>query len=114
MKLIGTGFGWIETERARFDFDIIIYPDGKVENRYRYQIIDNHQVDLKEVQRVLGDSSATLIIGTGQSGMVTLTPAAEKFLNQGKIQFHLAPTPKAIMIYNQTGEPKAGIFHVTC
>ncbi|MEO0070585.1 MAG: MTH938/NDUFAF3 family protein [candidate division WOR-3 bacterium] len=114
MKILRTGFGWIETERARFDFDILIYSDGRVENRYRYRITDSHTVGLKELQRLLANTSAKVVIGTGQSGMVTLSPEAEKFLAQQKIPCHLAPTPEAILIYNQMDDPKVGIFHVTC
>lgn len=114
MKIIKTGFGWIETERTRFDFDILLYSDGRVENRYRYHLLDSHTVGRKEVERVLANTNATVVIGTGQSGMVTLSPEAEEFLAWQKIPYRLAPTPEAILIYNRLDDPKVGIFHVTC
>lgn len=114
MEIIATGFGWIETDRVRFDTDIVIYPDGRLENRYQHLTGDNHTVGKKEVARVLAGTSATLVIGTGQYGAVQLAPEAAQFLQTNNIQYHLAPTPEAIKIFNQLQPLKAAIFHVTC
>ncbi len=114
MEIKATGFGWIETDRARFDTDIIIYPDGQIESRYRHLRGDNHTVSKEEVQRVLAGTSAALVIGTGQYGALRLAPEAEKFLKENAITCHIAPTPEALKIYNSTTGTKAAIFHVTC
>ncbi len=114
MEIKATGFGWIETERARFDTDIVIYPDGRIENRYRHLTGDNHTVGKKEVTRVLANTKAQLVIGTGQEGIVQLSSDALQFLQDNNIIYHLAPTPEAITIYNRLDPPKAAIFHVTC
>lgn len=114
MEIKATGFGWIETDRARFDTDIVIYPDDRIENRYRHLTGDNHTVGKKEVARVLAGTNARLVIGTGQDGVVQLSPDAIQFLQTNNIDYHAAPTPEAIKIYNQLHPPKAAIFHVTC
>ncbi|MGQ9678117.1 MAG: MTH938/NDUFAF3 family protein [bacterium] len=114
VELIATGFGWIETARARFDTDIVIYPDNRIESRYRYLIGDSHTVGKNEVVRVLAGTSAHLVIGTGQEGIVQLAPEAAQFLWTNGIEYHLAPTPDAIKIFNQLKSPKAAILHVTC
>lgn len=114
MEIIATGFGWIETDRARFDTDIVIYPDGRIENRYQHLTGDNHTVGKKEVARVLAGTAATLVVGTGQERTVQLSPEAAQILLTHRIRYYLAPTPDAIKIFNQLQPPKAAIFHVTC
>ncbi len=114
MEIKATGFGWIETDRARFDTDVVIYPGGQVETRYRHLRGDNHIVTREEVQRVLAGTNATLVIGSGQYGVLTLDPAAKKFLDDRGITCHLAPTPEAIKIFNSLTGTRAAIFHVTC
>jgi hypothetical protein len=114
MMVKATGFGWIETDSGRFESDILVYPDGTVENRYAYPVADSHTISPEEVRRVLGTSNALLVIGTGQSGMATLAPAAADFLRQRSITFKLLPTPAAVDFYNQLSGPKAAIFHLTC
>ncbi len=109
-----TGFGWIETSAGRFDTDILVYPDERIEGRYTYQVADSHTIDLAEVRRVLTDIQAVLVIGSGQSGWARLSESALEFLQKNGIEFHIATTPKAIKVYNQIPAPKAGIFHITC
>ncbi len=114
MRIEATGFGWIETDKARFDYDIVIYPDGRVESRFPNRFGDSHTFSLKEVQRVLAKEKATLVIGTGQAGVARIAEEALGFLKENNIQFKIEPTPEAINFYNQLPEPKAAIFHVTC
>ncbi|MGB9741868.1 MAG: MTH938/NDUFAF3 family protein [bacterium] len=114
MTVKATGFGWIETDRGRFQSDILVYPDGTVENRYDYSVPDSHSIGRDEVRRVLGDTNAVLVIGTGQYGMATLEAGAEDWLRQRLITFKLLPTPAAVIFFNQLSGPKAAIFHLTC
>ncbi|MEO0067828.1 MAG: MTH938/NDUFAF3 family protein [candidate division WOR-3 bacterium] len=114
MTIKATGFGWIETDRARFDYDIVIYPDGRVERRFPNRFGDSHTITLKEVQRVLANTKASLVMGTGQAGVAEVAKEAKDFLKANGIEFKIAPTPEAILIYNQLSEPKAAIFHITC
>ncbi|MGQ9707555.1 MAG: MTH938/NDUFAF3 family protein [bacterium] len=114
MKLKATGFGWIETDKARFDYDIVINPEGRIESRFTGQVKDSHVIGLQEVKRLLADSRARLVIGSGQEGIVQVSAEAREFLKKNSIEFQIAPTPEAILLYNQLPEPKAAIFHVTC
>ncbi len=109
-----TGFGWIETSAGRFDTDILVYPDERIEERYRYSVMDSHTIEVAEVNRVLAENKAVLVIGSGQSGWAKLSKQAVEFLQENGIEFYIAPTPKAFAIYNQLPAPKAGIFHITC
>lgn len=114
MTIQATGFGWIETDKARFDYDIVIYAEGRVECRFPTRFGDSHTISRKEVQRVLAQSKARLVIGSGQQGVAKLAKEAMDFLKENCIEFKIAPTPEAIGYYNQMPEPKAAIFHVTC
>jgi len=114
MTVKATGFGWIETDCGRFESDVLVYPEGKIENRYDYPAVDSHLISQEEVQRVLQDTVAVLVIGTGQSGLAALAEPAQKFLKQRGIKFRVLPTPEAIVYYNRLAEPKAAIFHLTC
>ena len=114
VKLKATGFGWIETERSRFQSDIVIYPDQRIETRFQGRPGDSHTISLNEVKRVLAGTRARLVIGSGQDGIAQVAAEAEDYLKKNSIEFQVAPTPEAILIYNQLPEPKAAIFHVTC
>ncbi|HJV33538.1 hypothetical protein, partial [Geomonas sp.] len=55
-----------------------------------------------------------LIIGTGQSGNLHLSPQAAEYFAHHDCKVIAEPTPKAITIFNQTKGSKIGLFHVTC
>ncbi len=114
MTILGSGFGWIETDSGRFDHDIIVFPDGRTENRYHHLKGSSHVLSPDETRTVLDGTKAGLVLGTGQYGLVQVPPATRKLLEELNAQLHAAPTPEAITEYNSLSGPKCAVFHVTC
>lgn len=112
MELRATGFGWIQTDRARLAADIVIYPDERL--ALRRSVPDRHIVERAELERVLAGTEAVLVLGSGQYGAMKIAPGAEEYLRRRGIRFHILPTPEAIKLFNRLKPPRAGIFHVTC
>ena len=76
-----------------------------------------HSVDVDDVHDILSYHPDILVIGKGDPGYMTTTPALRKVLEQKSIQLIEEKTPKAIQIYNQTlkaGKRIAAGFHVAC
>lgn len=110
-----TGFGWIEIDNRRYNTDIIIYPDGTIENRYKEFKGDNHIISKWEIEKVIKDEQPdVVIIGTGQAGIVSVLDETKKFLFKKGIKLIAEPTPQAIQSFNCIVEKKCAIFHVTC
>jgi len=115
MLINGTGFGWIEIDGKKYNTDIVIYTDGKVENRYKDFKGDNHLISKWEVEKIIkGEKSEALVIGTGQAGIVLVLDETKKFLVEQNIKLITEPTPQAIQTFNCTNSKKCALFHITC
>lgn len=114
MTLRATGFGWIETDSGRFVHDVVVFPDGRVANRYDHLQGSNHAVLPAEAELVLDKTAAALVVGTGHYGVVQVPAETRSWLNARKVRLIAAPTPEAIGRYNELPDPKAAILHVTC
>lgn len=113
-----TAFGSIIINGETFDFDVLIRLSGKVKKRKKKlskQVYDtSHIVSLAEAEYVYEKGCETLIVGSGQYGVLTLSDRAAAFFEQQGCEVILQPTPEAIKTFNQTAGPKIGLFHVTC
>ncbi|MCX7785947.1 MAG: MTH938/NDUFAF3 family protein [candidate division WOR-3 bacterium] len=110
-----TGFGWIEIDNRRYNTDIIIYPNGTIEDRYKDFKGDNHIISKWEAEKVIKqEKPEVFIVGTGQAGIVSVLGETKKFLSEQGIKLIAEPTPQAIQSFNHTTQKKCAIFHVTC
>lgn len=113
-----TKFGSITIDGEKFDYDILIRLDGKVEKRKKKLSKDvfgtSHTISLAEAEYVYENGAEGIIIGSGQSGMVKLSDEAAEFFKQKKCLVSLHPTPEAIEFWNNTRGYNIGLFHITC
>ncbi|MGE5220996.1 MAG: Mth938-like domain-containing protein [Omnitrophica WOR_2 bacterium] len=113
-----TKFGSITIAGAKYDHDVIIRLNGKVEKRKKKLSKEifgtSHVISLAEAEYVYEDSARWLLIGTGQSGMVKLSDEAAQFLKKKGCQVALLPTPEAMRCWNESEEAGIGLFHITC
>ncbi len=98
--------------------DIIVRLSGNVAKRNKKlskQVTgSSHRVSAAEAEAVLEAGCQTVIVGSGQQGVLTLTDeAAAVFEGQGCTVL-VWPTPQAVQVFNRTDGPKVGLFHVTC
>jgi hypothetical protein len=117
-KIDKTKFGSITISGEKYEHDILIRLNGKVEKRKKKlskQVFGtSHIVSLAEAEHIYEDGAKRLIIGSGQSGMVELSPQADAFFRQKKCAVELLTTPQAIRCWNEAESLTIGLFHVTC
>jgi hypothetical protein len=117
-KINKTKFGWISVEKEKYENDILIRLDGKVEKRKKKLSKavygTSHTLSLAEAEHVYEDGATQIIIGTGQYGMVHLSEQAAEFFRKVNCTPILLPTPEAIRCWNEAEGPTIGLFHVTC
>jgi len=117
-KIDSTKFGSITIEGEKIEHDIVIRLNGDVEKRKKKLSKalygTSHLISLDEAKHVYEDGADQLIIGAGQSGLVTLSSEAETYFKQKVCRVELLPTPKAIEGWNKAEGAVIGLFHVTC
>ena len=113
-----TKFGSITIGGAKYEHDVVIRLDGTVEKRKKKlsKAIygSSHTVSLDEARTVYEEGAQRLIVGAGQTGLVTLSDEAAAFFRERGCQVTLAPTPEALKLWNEAEGAVIGLFHVTC
>ncbi|MEN6410094.1 MAG: Mth938-like domain-containing protein [Anaerolineaceae bacterium] len=117
-KIEKTQFGSITITGEEYEHDVIIRLNGKVEKRKKKlsKAIygTSHILSLAEAEYVYEDGAKWMIIGTGQSGMVTLSDDAARFFKEQGCKVIMLPTPEAIHFWNESEGAGISLFHVTC
>ena len=117
-KIDKTRFGSITVAGEEYDHDILIRMNGKVEKRKKSlskQVFGtSHIISLAEAELIFEKGVSRIIIGTGQTGMVQLSPEAATFFKQKGCTVELLPTPEAIQRWNEAKGTTGGMFHITC
>jgi hypothetical protein len=113
-----TKFGSVTVSGEKYAHDILIRLNGKVEKRKKKLskkvFGTSHLISLAEAEHVYEDGAKRLIIGSGQSGMVELSPEAVSFFQKKKCAVEMLATPQAIRCWNEAEGRVIGLFHVTC
>jgi len=98
----------------------IIFAEGKVVerdyNRIRTKYETSHVVDEVEAKLLLKGNPEEVIIGTGFSGMIKLTPEAESILKQ-RTALIMMLSPQAIDLLNEKLKRNvrvSALIHTTC
>jgi hypothetical protein len=113
-----TDFGYIVIEGARIEHDVVIRLSGAIKKRKKKlsKAIygTSHTVSLDEAKHIYEDGAERLIIGSGQTGMVSLSQEAADYFQKKRCTVDLHPTPRAIEDWNKAKGAVIGLFHVTC
>jgi hypothetical protein len=113
-----TSFGSITIAGQRYEHDVIIRLDGKVMKRKKKlskKIFGtSHTISLAEAEYIYEKGARSIVIGTGQTGMVELSPEAAAFFESKRCATHLLPTPRALELWNEIKGPAIALFHLTC
>jgi len=117
-KIDKTKFGSITVSGKKYENDILIRLNGKVEKRKKKLSKEvfgtSHIISQAEAEYIYGDGAENVIIGSGQTGMVKLSDDAIGFFEQKNCQVDLLPTPQAIERWNKAKGQIIGLFHITC
>lgn len=117
-QIDGTKFGSITISGEKIDHDIVIRLDGDVKKRKKKlskaKFGTSHVVSLEEADHIYEKGATRLIVGTGQTGYVELSPEAAEFFRDSDCTVELLPTPEAVLAWNDAEGAVIGVFHVTC
>jgi hypothetical protein len=117
-KEFDSSFGWVELHGKRYDFDIIVHVDGSVTkrekglSRKKKEKYGHTPLTSKELKVLGREAPEMIIIGTGHSGSMPLTPKAEKFLNA--YPYYIGKTPEALERLAISEGKTVALLHVTC
>jgi hypothetical protein len=123
-RIDGTVFGSITIEHESYKHDVMIRLSGKVKKRKKKlsKMLDpatgvrgsSHTISLGEAEYVFQKGAELLIIGTGQFGLVSLSPEASAYFEKENCRVELLPTKEAAGAWNAAEGAVIGLFHVTC
>ncbi|MGQ9722588.1 MAG: Mth938-like domain-containing protein [Candidatus Jordarchaeum sp.] len=116
MSFEDTSFGSVVFDGKKYGYDILVLPNGRVEERRKTLSKSifgtSHKLVPEELEFL--EEAEIIVIGTGQSGLLKLTKEAEDWVKNRGIRVIPAPTPEAIREYNKLEGKKAALIHVTC
>jgi hypothetical protein len=124
-----TGFGYIVLAGRRFNHDVVVYPDGRVERREKSlskpeaDLYAHTPLSVRELEYYLArlhEKPDCIVVGTGQDGGMKVTREAMEKLNklssQG-VRVIIGRTPELVrecrLIERGCRKPLI-VIHVTC
>jgi hypothetical protein len=117
-KINNTKFGSITVAGEKYNHDIQIRLNGRVEKRKKRLSKEifgtSHIISLAEAEHIFEEGAQRIIIGTGQSGLAKLSDEAAAFFRQKKCNVDLLPTSEAVRCWNDAKGQAIGLFHITC
>ena len=117
-KIDKTKFGSITLAGEKYEHDIQIRLNGKIEKRKKKLSKEvygtSHTVSLAEAEFVYQEGAEAIIIGSGQEGMLKLSDEAAAFFKKKDCKVKLMPTPEAALEWNKAKGATIGLFHITC
>lgn len=117
-KASNCGFGWVELKGNRYEFDVIVHVDGSVMKRdkraskKKKEKYGHTPLTRKELKELGKEAPVMIIIGTGHSGSMPLTPKVERFLED--YLYFVGTTPMALEKLATCEEKAVALLHVTC
>ena len=118
LHIDSSSFGSITIGGGTYEYDVVIRPDGAVEKRKKNLSKEvygtSHILSKDEAKHVRGKSAGLVIIGTGQDGVLDISPEAFDYFTRKGCRVEALKTPDAVRRWNETDEDAVGLFHVTC
>jgi len=113
-------FGSIIINGKIYNEDVEVHSTGEV---LPWIFRERHFIDVKEVERAVGQNPKIIIIGTGESALAEVTKEAQDFIKEKGIELIIEATGEAVRNFNISAEEKEekeggkkviGLFHLTC
>jgi len=107
-------FGRMVVDGKMYSNDLIIYPDGRVEDSWWRQ--SGHRMTVADISGLIAAMPDVIVTGTGVYGYMKPDGAVSEALKEKEIGFVPEPTGQAWQTYNKlAGESRVGAcFHVGC
>jgi hypothetical protein len=112
MRVTGYRFGRIEVEGKEWTEDVMVLPSGA----YPWQRREGHRVHPEDLESALAHSPEVIIVGTGFSGMLRVTPEAEQAAREKGVELLPLKTAEAVEAFGELSHTKrvCALFHLTC
>ena len=111
-RLEDYSFGRVVVDGGEETKDVIVLPERVVRNWWRR---DGHALVLDDLEAVLEELPARLIVGTGAQGQMKPDPATLAQLRERGIEVEVLPTGDAVQRYAASNPAKtAAALHLTC
>ena len=109
-------FGSIRVDGVTYENDVIINR-GKVQKRKKKAskpFRDQFGHTPLSIEEKIPWKCQTLIVGTGAQGALPVMPEVEQEAERRQVELVVAPTSKAIQLFNRQPGKANAILHVTC
>ena len=112
MRIDRYRFGRLVVDGEDHTQDVIVLPDRVVSNWWR---ADGHGLVLADLDDVVDDLPAHLVVGTGAYGRMRPDPDALEELRARGIEVEVLPTGEAVRRYGELDPGQtAAALHLTC
>ena len=118
MRIDSLEFGRITIDGRTYTTDLLIFPDGRVQDRWRRS--RGHVLSREDLSPLLAAAPREIVVGTGVNGRMRPTAGLVSALAAEGVHLTLLPNGEARARYNQCvrqrGENQhlAACFHLTC
>ena len=112
MRLSGYRFGRIEVDDEVWTQDVMVL----LSQVCPWQRREGHRVHPEDLEAALAEGPELIIVGTGFSGLLKLTPEAEEGVKRCGIELLAAKTAEAVEAYNELARRRktCALLHLTC
>jgi hypothetical protein len=111
-RIDGYRFGQIVVDGEEQTRDVIVLPDRVVTNWWR---ADGHRLVLADLDDVLEELPAHLLVGTGAYGQMRPDPETLEQLRERGVEVEALPTGDAVRRYGELDPRRtAAALHLTC
>jgi hypothetical protein len=107
-------FGMLEIDGKKYTEDLIIYPDGSIDDHWWRQ--EGHILMACDIAGLLDTHPEVLVVGMGFEGQMNPESGLREEVKDRGIEMHALNNSEAIPFFNEIAfERKTGAcFHVTC
>ena len=117
-KINSFNFGFIVVDGKQYVYDVLILPDGTVKEREHSKArLGSHTIGRAEIEELAKMKPETIIVGIGTNGMATVSPDAQLYRLEAKLNLIVLPSSEAVEKLNQLvdeGKRVAALIHITC
>lgn len=110
-------FGSIQIDDEVYTTDLWII-DGTLQKRdksiAKQKYGTSHKIPRKELRQVVTPYTKRVIIGTGDSGLVSLTQKAEAYLEENGVELIMLKTGDLAAGRFEIRKEDSGVLHLTC
>lgn len=107
-------FGSMVIDGRRYTSDLVIYPDGRVQDAWRR--VAGHRLGLQDIAALIQSKPEIIVAGTGVDGRMRPDRQLARLLADRGIALLADANPIAVQRYNEkiTTHKVGACFHLTC